>query len=148
MTRNRTPRERGSLSPLIIGALLIGALLLAVVSDSARVFLAHRQLVRLSDSTALAAASALDVGAYYSGRSTAIMPLDRDRAWQIAQAWVAQSPKANTQLLGLQISSLIIDGGEVKVTLLARASETFFHGIGRSHLVTLTASAAALSRRK
>lgn len=147
MKRGETAKERGSLSPLIIGALLIGALLLAVIADSARVFLAHRDLVRLSDSTVLAAARALDVGAYYAGRSTGNMPLDRDRAWQIAQAWIRQSPKSNSQLQDLQISSLIIERGQVTVTLTARISEAFFYGIGRSHFVTLSASAAAFSQR-
>jgi len=141
-------KERGSLSPLIIGALLIGALLLAVVADSARVFLAHRELVRLSDSTALAAASALDLSAYYSGRSPGMMPLDSDRAWQIAQAWVGQSPRSTSHLQNLQITSLIVETGRIEVTLSAQVPEAFFYGIGRSRSVTLSASAAAFSKRR
>jgi len=141
-------RQQGSISPLIIGALLIGALLLAVVSDSSRIFLAHRELVRLSDSTALAAAGALDIGAYYSGYSAGNMPLDRERAWQIAQGWVAQSPLSSSALQGLQITSLVVEGGKVKVTLSARVSEAFFYGLGSPGSMSINATATASSARR
>lgn len=141
-------REQGSISPLIIGALLIGALLLAVVADSSRVFLAHRELVRLSDSTALAAAGALDIGAYYSGYSAGSMPLDRARAWQIAQGWVAQCPLSSSALQGLQITSLVVEGDKVKVTLTARVSEAFSYGLGRPGSISINATATASSARR
>jgi len=145
--RSKATTERGSLSPLIIGALLIGALLLAVIADSARIFLAHRELVRLSDSTALVAASALDIGAYYSDSSTDFMPLDRNRALQLAQSWVMQERKSHSQLQNLQIASLVTENGKVKLVLSAEVSEAFFYGLSRAHVMTLTAGACATSER-
>ena len=140
--------ERGSISPLIIGAVLIGALLLGVIADSARVFLVHRELVRLADSTALAAATALDLTSYYSTGSNGSMPLDRDRAWQIAQRWVAQSQSSESQIQNVQISSFAVNNGRINITLSADVPEHDFYAIGSSHVVTIGASASASSVRK
>jgi uncharacterized membrane protein len=147
MKRNQVRSERGSISPLIIGALLIGALLLGVIADSSRVFLAHRELVRLADSTALAAASALDVSVYYSRGATGIMPIDQDAASQIAQSWVAQTRTSGSQLQGLQLVALIVESGQVSVTLSGQVPGGFLYRIGRSQQVTLTASSSASSLR-
>lgn len=140
--------ERGSISPLIIGAVLIGALLLGVIADSARVFLVHRELVRLADSTALAAATALDLNSYYSTGSVGSMPLDRDGAWQIAQRWVAQSRSSTSHVQNVQISSFAVEMGTIQITLAADVPERDFYAIGRSHVVTISASASASSVRK
>ena len=107
--------EGGSISPLIIGAVLIGALLLGVIADSARVFLVHRELVRLADSTALAAATALDLTSYYSTGSNGSMPLDRDGAWQIARRWVAQGQSSESQIQNVQISSFAVNNGRINI---------------------------------
>lgn len=141
-------KERGSITPLIIGTVLIGALLLGIIADSARVFLAHRELVRLADSTTLAAASALDLGAYYSSGSSGVMPLDRDGAWQIAQSWVQQNPKSYSQLRNVQITSFVVESGRINVTLAAQVPERSFYAIGRSHFMTLSASSSASSLRR
>ena len=140
--------ERGSISPLIIGVVLIGALLLGVIADSARVFLVHRELVRLADSTALAAATALDLNSYYSTGSVGSMPLDRDGAWQIAQRWVAQSQSSESQIQNVQISSFAVEAGTINITLSANVPERGFYSIGRSHVVTISGSASASSVRK
>ena len=148
MKCNRAENQRGSISPLIIGALLIGAALLGVVADSARVFLAHRELVRLADSTALAAASAVDLSIYYLSGSSEVMPLDRDRAWRIAQGWVEQSEKSDSQLQFLQITSFVVERGRVNVTLSAQVLTNSFYASGRSHATTVSASASASSLRE
>jgi uncharacterized membrane protein len=147
MKPNRMRNERGSISPLVIGALLIGALLLGVIADSSRLFLAHRELVRLADSTALAAAGALDAGAYYSHGDSGVMPLDRDRAWQIAQSWVSKTYASGSQLTSLQLVSLIVESGRVSITLSGQVPGGFLDHIGRSRYVTFTASSSALSLR-
>lgn len=147
MKCNRAENQRGSISPLVIGAVLIGAMLLGVIADSARVFLVHRELVRLADSTALAAASALDLSSYYSGGSREVMPLDRDRAWQIAQGWVEQSEKLDSRLRFLQITSFMVESGRINVTLSAQVLAGSFYTIGRSHAIMVSASASASSQR-
>lgn len=143
MRKREATRERGSLSPLVIGALMIGVLLLGVITDSSRVFLAHRQLVRLADSTSLAAASAMDIGTYYSGGSVAAIPLDQGQAWQIAQAWIGQNSPTKALLEVVQIDSLHVENGQVSLVLSARIS-----GLGGSHFMTITASSAARSQRR
>jgi len=143
----QTDSERGSLSPLIIGVLLIGALLLGVIADSGRVFLAHRELIRLTDSAVLAAANALDSESYYLGPSTSYMPLDQNQAHQIAQTWIDQGRRINSQLQNLQIDSLKIENGKISLVLSAEVVEAFFYGLGGSRVVSLRESSSAISRR-
>lgn len=147
MKRRHAFNERGSISPLIIGSLLIGSLLLGVISDSARLFLAHRELVRIADSTALASAGALDVGAYYVRATSGSMPLDRDAAGRIARTWLTQKSATASQIKNLQLVSLIVESGRVSVTISGRVPGGFLYRIGRSEYVTLTASSAAASVR-
>jgi uncharacterized membrane protein len=139
--------ERGSISPLMIGALLIGSLLLGVVSDSSRIFLAHRELVRIADSTALASAGALDVGAYYAQSTSGSMPLDRDVAGRIAQTWITQKRAAGSQIQNLRLDTLIVESGRVSITISGEVPGGFLYRIGRSEYVTLTASSSASSIR-
>jgi hypothetical protein len=148
MKQAQERREHGSISPLIIGTLLIGALLLGVIADSSRMFLAHRELTRVADSTALAAASALDVSAYYSRGSSGAMPLDSDKASQVAWNWIAQTRSSNSQLTSLRLVSLTVEGGRVRLTLAGEVPGGILYRIGRSQYVTLSATASALSLRE
>jgi uncharacterized membrane protein len=147
MNRRHANKERGSISPLIIGALLIGSLLLGVISDSSRLFLAHRELVRFADSTALASAGALDVGAYYARVTSGSMPLDREVAGRIAQTWVTQKRALGSQIQNLRLVALIVESGRVSITISGQVPGGFLYRIGRSEYVTLTASSSAASIR-
>ncbi|MSO36765.1 MAG: hypothetical protein EXQ69_00765 [Acidimicrobiia bacterium] len=72
-------RESGQASPLIIGALLLSLAFAGLGIDGARMFTARRDLQNQADAAALAAASALDEGAYRAS-SGMVVKLDPDRA--------------------------------------------------------------------
>jgi len=139
--------EHGSISPLVIGIAVIGLLVLGVLTDSTRAFLAQRTLVRLADSSALAAASSLDAAAYYEGRSLTWMPIDDGKAGQIARNWVYQAASKNNRLLNLRMTSLVIDGGRVRLTLAAETRMGFVISVFRRQVLSLSATATAASRR-
>ncbi len=140
-------REHGSVSPLIIGIALIGALLLGVLADSAHAFLMQRTLIRLADSSALAAASSLDEAAYYEGRSLTWMPLDDGKANRIARNWIRQATNKNNGLLNLQMTSLVVASGRVHLTLTAETRMGFLRSILHRQTLSLRATASAASRR-
>lgn len=139
--------EHGSVSPLIIGIALIGALLLGVLTDSAHAFLMQRTLVRLADSSALVAASSLDEAAYYEGRSLTWMPVDDGKANRIAQNWIRQAASRNHRLLNLRMTSLVIASGRVRLSLAAETRMGFLPSILHRQILALRATASATSRR-
>ncbi|HUW78964.1 MAG TPA: hypothetical protein VMV52_09490 [Candidatus Nanopelagicaceae bacterium] len=145
--RSKISEQRGSISPLIIGALLIGTLLLHVIVDSSRFFLAHRELITISDSTALVAARALDQTVYYLTGSSGVIPIDRDEALRLAEKWVASARIPNSRLQNLKLVALGVDNGRVIVTLSAQVPGGLLSGNERSGYVTLKATSSAVSRR-
>jgi hypothetical protein len=85
-------RDRGQLALLVIGYVAIAGVLIVAGIDASKVFLARRALSSAADAAALAAAQAVDRAAIYAGDAGgcgALLPLDDDRAGQLAGQSVA-----------------------------------------------------------
>jgi uncharacterized membrane protein len=63
-------RQRGSVTPMIIGFCVILLMLIGVVTAASKVFLVQRQLASVADAAALAGADAVDTAAIYQTSSS------------------------------------------------------------------------------
>lgn len=120
----------------VLGATLLVALLLSVVVDATRVFLAQRALSALADGAALSAADALDEAAFYSragsgpdsgpgsGRSAALgqggpLPLDAAAAQDAGARHLAEAGAQARFASFTAVTQLGADGTTVSVTCSA-----------------------------
>ena len=124
----------------VLGATLLVALLLSVVVDATRVFLAQRALSALADGAALSAADALDEAAFYSragsradsgpdsgpgsGRSAALgqggpLPLDAAAAQEAGARHLAEAGAQARFASFTAVTQLGADGTTVSVTCSA-----------------------------
>jgi uncharacterized membrane protein len=98
--------ERGSITVMSIGfLLLIGALTVVVVNASAA-FLQRQELNNLADGTALAAADGLDAAAFYERREVMLSESD---VRSLVEQHIAGS--------GARLTALEVDGDRVRVRL-------------------------------
>ncbi|GAA0205886.1 hypothetical protein GCM10008944_24640 [Cytobacillus oceanisediminis] len=74
MTRRVERGERGSVTVMTIGFLVVIGLLLAVVVNASSAYLQRQELAHLTDGAALAAADGLDEGAFYADRTIELDP--------------------------------------------------------------------------
>lgn len=87
-----TPRdERGSVTPLIIGFMLVVAMLVAVVVDASAAYLRRQSLHATADAAALAATQALQGERVYTEGLGRTAELDPVAARQHVAAYVARS---------------------------------------------------------
>jgi uncharacterized membrane protein len=139
----RHERDRGSVLVLGIGLVAVAAVLLGVVVDASRLFLARQSLASLADAAALHAAHDVDVASVYRHGVGAHLPLDAARVTADVHRYVA-GRAARSGVAGLRVVSVRIVGTTV-VVVLARTVPVPLVGsaLGRPDGVTVTATAAA-----
>jgi hypothetical protein len=151
-------RDRGQLALLVIGYVAITGLLIVVGIDVSKVFLARRALSSAADAAALAAAQAVDRAAIYSGDAGgcgALLPLDVDRAAQLAGQSVADDLDSLRQTFGtVDPPETLVAGGTVTVHLSGDIAVPFGgvlallvpgHGDGRVHVGVSASAQSPLS---
>src|SRR5687768_3825940 len=79
-------RERGTITVMTIGFLMLLGLLTVVVVDSSAAFLERQRLNNLADGAALAAADGLDEAGFYADRRVV---LDPDEARRLVSYYLA-----------------------------------------------------------
>lgn len=109
-------RERGSISVLLLGYVLIVLALLVVVVDASSFYLARRSLSALADGAALDAASVADVDAVYAGRLGGDLPLDAASARAEVVRYLSERDLAGGAP-GLRLVGVATDGVTVSVAL-------------------------------
>lgn len=147
--------DDGQLLLLVLGCTLIVALLLTVVVDASRVFLAQRALSAAADAAALAGADAVDEAAFYDhsgdvtrggvGGGRELVPLDDAAARQAVDGYVTAAGLPS-RFDDLVVSTALGRGGtSVTVTCSARVRLPFVNVVSAGHaegyLVGVTASA-------
>lgn len=78
MRRLPAGRDDGQITLLVLGFVAILLLLLTLVTDASKIFLAQRSLSGAADAAALAGANAVDEGTIYAGRTGTDLPLTDD----------------------------------------------------------------------
>ena len=129
--------QSGQVSVFVIGTALICFAVAGVAVDGTRAFLYRRTLQNAADAAALAGASEIDRGAYYSDREDVV--LDWVGARSIALQWLARR--------GLPVDADVsATPTSVRVGLRGRLGTTFLGLIGITDLpVAAEASAEPLS---
>ena len=108
-------RERGQITVLVIGFVVILVSLVAVVVDASQVVLLRRTLSSVADGAALAAAQSLAEQTFYTGEATELLPLDPAAARATVVAYLDESG-VQARLLGVDVV-----GERVTVSLAASA---------------------------
>jgi len=136
--RTRDPADRGSLSLLTIGLALIALLLIGVVTDASRLWLAKRGLASAADSAALAGTRALDRDRYYASGPGDTLPLSPSGVRA-----AVRSHLKSARLDDVRATAISTDGTTVTVTLATRVELVF---AGRLGIVDPTIRATAHAR--
>jgi uncharacterized membrane protein len=120
-------------SVFVIGVALICFAIAGVAVDGTRAFLYRRTLQNAADAAALAGASEVDKGAYYSGREEVV--LDDASARNAAVQWLARR--------GLPVDADVsATPAVVRVGLRGRLGTTFLGLVGISDLPVAAESVA------
>ncbi len=133
--------DRGSVLPLVIGAVVVVLTLVTVVTDVSVLWLQRRSLQATVDGAALAGAQAVDLDAVYAGGAHGDLLLDPRAARTAVRGYVRAVP---TSLRSLRVSSVVVTGTTVTVRATALASPPFLAFLtGRG--VTVVAEASAVT---
>jgi uncharacterized membrane protein len=128
-------REKGSVTVMTIGFLMLLALLTVVVVNSSAAFLERQRLNNLADGAALAAADGLDEADFYADRRVV---LDPGEARRLVSDYLAGD--------GMQTVDVTTDGDTVTVHL-ERNLELALAPPGWTSSTTIVADATAQLRR-
>jgi hypothetical protein len=127
-------RDRGSITPLIIGYAAIAIALVMIGVDVSKVFLAERALSSAADTAALAAAQGVDVASVYDGpgvRCGRALPLDPRHAQALAADSVAaEAADLRHAVVTLTGPRTTLQGGTVGVALSAQVALPFGRVVG------------------
>ena len=93
--------ERGSITPLIIGFVLVVAMLVAVVIDASAAFLVRQRLDSIADAAALAATEGLAGDVAYDGGLDDRAQIDGAAARRYAAASIAVSAGGEPGIAGI-----------------------------------------------
>ncbi len=149
--------DDGQLLLLVLGCTLIVALLLTVVVDASRVFLAQRALSGAADAAALAGADAVDEAAFYdhsddvadgggAGEVRELVPLDDAAARQAVDGYVTAAGLP-ARFEDLVVSTALGSGGtSVTVTCSARVRLPFVNVVSAGHAGGYPVSVSASAR--
>jgi uncharacterized membrane protein len=138
-----TERELGSVLVLGIGLVAVAAVLLAVVVDASRLFLARQSLGALADAAALHAAHDVDLAAVYRHGVADRVPLDAARVAADVRRYVADRA-ARADMPRVRVVAVRVVGATVEVALSRDVGIPFVGtAVGHPSGVTVTASAAA-----
>jgi uncharacterized membrane protein len=133
--------DRGSVLPLVIGAVVIVLSLVTVVTDVSVLWLQRRSLQATVDGAALAGAQAVDLASVYAGGAHGDLRLDPRAARTAVRSYVRAVP---TTLRSLRVASVVVTGTTVTVRGTAIARPPFLSLLsGRG--VTVTAEASAVT---
>lgn len=141
--------EEGSILLLTIGFVALCLLLVAVVVDASKLYLDQQALSNLADGAARAGAQAVDQQAFYAGSASGL-PLDRDRATQLVEQYLAAVPRS-ARPPGLRLDAVSVDPADdqaLVVTLSADAQVPLLSAVTNHPAgvpVTVTARAHTVS---
>jgi uncharacterized membrane protein len=136
-------RERGQLTPLLIGFVAIVLLAVVVVANASKAFLHRRSLASWADGAAIVAAQELAESAIYSGEFGDVLPLAEDGARHEVEAYVARHELAG-RFDAFSVVDVVV-GPDGSVTVEVRATMEFVWAVGPDSGVTMTASATAIA---
>ena len=141
---SRARRQRGSISPMIIGFVLILGLLVTVVVAASRVFLFQRELSAMADGAALSAADGIDTSAIYGGNGQ--VRLDQVAATSLARTYLSDSG-AGSKFPGLASQVDVVGPTRVQVTLSANCSIPIVSSVVTQATMPVSVTAEAQSQR-
>ncbi|MFL6158384.1 MAG: pilus assembly protein TadG-related protein [Marmoricola sp.] len=133
--------QRGSISPLVIGFVVVVGLLVAVVTDVSAAFLRRASLDATADAAALAATDGLRSEAAYTGGIDDRVAIDPAAARRYVAQYLAQDG-ASGRYPGLTVSISVV-GAAVVVRLTAPLALPFAVP-GAAGGTTVTGTAAAV----
>jgi uncharacterized membrane protein len=128
-------RDRGTITVMTIGFLLVVGLLTVVVVNSSSAFLERQRLNNLADGAALAAADGLDEAGFYTDRR---VELDSAEAGQLVSDYLSGE--------GVRVADVSTDGDTVSVHL-ERDLDLALTPPGWTSRTTIVADAVAQLRR-
>jgi Flp pilus assembly protein TadG len=128
-------RERGTVTVMTLGFLMLLSLLTVVVVDSSAAFLERQRLNNLADGAALAAADGLDEAGFYADRRVVVDP---DEARRLVSDYLAGEE--------VQALDIAADGNTVTVRL-QRELDLALTPPGWVSSTTIVADATAQLRR-
>lgn len=123
-------RERGTITPLIIGFVVIVVLLIIAVSNVSRVFLYQRDIEAAADAAALAAANGIAVESVYGGGLGADVELSEAAAEDEVDLYLegtGADGRLNIEGTSVNVSA---DGTNVTVTFNGRIHVPFVGALG------------------
>lgn len=137
--------DSGQLLLLVLVYALIAAVLVMVVTDVSKVYLARRSLASTADGAALAAAQAIDRAAFYRDGASGELRLDPTAAADAVRSYAERNGLAARYVdFSFDAPRLSADGRTVRVRLHCRVVLPFtgtFTGGARSVSVEAEASA-------
>ena len=144
----RAPRGRGdqgSVLVLLLGFAVLALVLVGVVADLSKVFLAKRALASTADGAAIAAAQALDLEALYTGTAApGDLPIDARAADAAARGHLARDG-SGAAYDGFAVDRVEATPTQVEVQVSARVALIFGVFFAGPDGVRLAASATARS---
>ncbi len=137
--------DRGSVLVLLLGFAVLALVLVGVVADLSKVFLAKRALASTADGAAIAAAQAIDLEALYTGAADpGTLPIDSRSAAAAAGAHLARDGSA-AAYDGFAVDRVEATPTQVEVQVSARVALIFGVFFGGPDGVRLSAAATARS---
>ena len=157
--------ERGSLSVVIIGLLVLTVASLMVMTDVATVMVAKRSLAQATEAAAMRAVHTLDRDSYYTGKGTVLttplalinnrehpsIPIDCQRApfdvvLELENWSTDDTSMKRHELQGITLTDFLCDGTSVEITTRAEVKFPFTVPFTSLNSSVLTASAASTNQ--
>ena len=135
--------ERGQLTPMLIGFMVIVLVAVVVVANASKAFLYRRSLASWADGAAIAAAQEVADAAIYSGEFGDVLPLASGEAGGEVGEYVSRHGLAGRFDEFAVVDVSVSDDGAVTVQLSARME--FVWAVGTDTGLTMTASASAIA---
>ena len=157
--------ERGSLSVVIIGLLVLTVASLMVMTDVATVMVAKRSLAQATEAAAMRGVHTLDRDSYYTGKGTVLttplalinnrehpsIPIDCQRApfdvvLELENWSTDDTSMKRHELQGITLTDFLCDGTSVEITTRAEVKFPFTVPFTSLNSSVLTASAASTNQ--
>lgn len=146
----RYSRDAGQTTVLTIGYAVLALLLITVVANLSRVFLAHRSLEAVADGAAIAAVQALRDKPYYGGGAGGRLPLDQPAARGAVSDYLAAA-HAEQSCDRFALDSVTTSHDAVTVRVSCRVRIPFANAVSGAYAggvpITGTATAQLTARR-
>ena len=138
--------DDGSVLLMILGLVVVLGVLLAVVVDTGRLYLARRSLDGVTDAAALAGAQAVDLDAVYAGTAGRDLPLDEAAVRRAIRTYLLAAD-VDTELEGFRLDEVTVTAGEVTVRTTSTVRLPFVGPFtGGTTTVVVRTSATARNR--